>query len=107
MKWIKENWFKAGILLILALGVSGYLDHLADVRAERENMRTQERSDQLANEFSFNKCIRDANALYHTNWNLACEGEGKEENCTLPRYLAEGHNEDLAEAEEQCAKLYK
>jgi hypothetical protein len=41
------------------------------------------------------------------DWNLNCGELGKEENCSLPRYIADGIKKDYQKNQDLCIKKYK
>ena len=61
-------------------------------------------------ELSLQACLDVAYDTYKKNWNLSCPKFGlnkKDEDCTLPGYLADNISKDYKEDQELCIKKYK
>ncbi len=116
--FLKENWFKVGLIAVLLIAVIGYINYLntknslnkrkydqevADKLRERQIAETKE-AQQAA---KLQACLILADSNYDKNWELGCKGFNKESGCTLPRYLAEPLNDDYTEAKATCNSLYK
>ena len=47
-------------------------------------------------------CLQLARENYVSDWNLKCQGEKLQENCTLPSYIATGVNEKWRLEKNEC-----
>ena len=74
MNWLKENWFKVGIIiaaLILAYSIYYSLVLLPQQRASKEAL------DRALNQTNLDYCLAEADDLYTTNWANACKSYAK------------------------------
>jgi len=56
---------------------------------------------------SYQLCTFDASTMYTSNWNGDCEARGKEKNCMLPSFAADGWQEIKDNTDKQCFDTYK
>lgn len=82
----------------------------AELAAEQAQER-QERIDRMAaereREANYKQCVRLAYLNYTADWDGQCELLGKEDNCSLPRYIANEFDDDLDREKDNCIKMYK
>lgn len=83
--------------------------HLIKKAQERQaqNERMERELQRIERQRQYDLCISSAYQAYSGNWDGACEIQGKEADCTLPRYVADGIDERHAESQERCVALYK
>jgi hypothetical protein len=114
MNWIKENWFKLGILLILLFIAWTFyykLVVLPGIESNREQAQAtlkelKEKSERESIEASRNRCLSAADIDYSLNWNSACKSLGKKEDCTLPTLNANNINDFRQSSRDECYKKY-
>ncbi len=91
------------IALIIGLAILGYgfLNYQTKSLQERNEVAkdTLYRSLLLA-------CRENVYEAYTKDWNNACELKGKENSCSLPGRAAEYLNEQKADQETNCIKMY-
>ncbi len=121
-RFIKENWFKLGMMLILLLiGLSfgyyfviflpqkemerkGLLKHEQLIKeVERQEAKQKEENSRV----NLGTCLNDADKNYHETMINACQKySGNISNCTIPLYLAKQYKEDQKNAKDVCFKRF-
>lgn len=83
--WLKENWFRTGILVVL-LVVAYSIYHVLVVRPDIEvkeaaeakmQAELSESSRKAKASEDLNSCIQNAESLYSRNWNRECKSRGE------------------------------
>lgn len=71
--WLKENWFKAGILIALfVVAYSIYYTQVIKPNDEKNALVTE----RAANKKSLDTCLSDADSSYSDNWYRECKSSG-------------------------------
>lgn len=90
--WLKENWFKLGILAIgLMVAYFFWQVLVVQPRMEREERKTTEFNQKLEEETrrteaksNLDQCVADADKKYSSNWNNSCKSLGRlSERCEI------------------------
>lgn len=56
---------------------------------------------------NYEVCLRKAERDYSSNWNSQCGANGKDVDCTLPKYIADDVENSLDEDKKNCVTMYK
>jgi hypothetical protein len=117
MNWLKENWFKVGILLSVFLFIWPfyyyYILYLPDQHEKKTQQETalqlSEESRRASNERQREACLLVAQTDYIDNWASQCKSFGvnnKGKDCTLPGRNADRVEQWRKESKDECYKKY-
>lgn len=104
--FIRENWFKIAILIVVAFSLMGYFSYLNEKNALVNAKNLEEKLKRDNNELSLSFCLDDTDSLYTSSWDRACEGLDKEKDCSLPSSRADDLDNDRRLNREECFKRY-
>jgi hypothetical protein len=117
MDWLKENWFKLGIIGVLLLAAFPvYYHYVIYIPNRDEAARVSEiakesklRYEKLKADIARDNCILQADKDYSADWDRQCQHAGrnhKDKDCTLPSSLAKQLEDRRNYNQEKCYKEY-
>lgn len=117
MTWIKENWFRIAILVILLIFAWPfyyyYVLYLPEQEAKKianeEAARIREENRRSSIDRERNLCLRETEFAYVANWADQCKNFGlnnKGKDCTLPGRNADRVEQWRKDAKDECFKKY-
>jgi hypothetical protein len=73
----------------------------------QENQRLAEELNEIDRQSKIDYCLSNTYVSYSKNWDIACKGINRPNDCQLPAYRAEKLEEERIRNEELCYKRYK
>lgn len=108
-QFFKDNWFKICILVIVLVGIVGYLSFLNTVEQNKQYQQLENRIKVNSDKDALDSCLESAERVYSLDWDISCKTNGvnsKEPDCSLPNTTAD-HIEDRLQINKQnCFKQY-
>ncbi len=114
LKWLKENWFRLGILLLILIAlivVAYYFLYL--IPNQRQGEQWQQTSAQISKdaqvgtaERDYKSCLFSAQLTYDGNWSANCIDGSNTSGCKIPSAIAVALRAQLASDQDLCEKHY-
>ena len=115
MNWLKENWFKVGILaaiLVVSISVGYYYMIFLPQKEEERTKIESQKQEQLVKETKeqeakLSACITNTDTNYQTNFESYCISEGRGSNCNSIKRVNADRVEQIEKDEKaDCFKKY-
>jgi hypothetical protein len=101
-RFIKENWFKLGILIILLVLAIGYISFLDG----KNSLATAKQTQEHLNNAKLDTCLSAVEISTSALWESECKRLNKESNCALPTSLADSIDDGMRKDKDLCFKRY-
>lgn len=79
-QFLKDNWFKIALLIIILIGIIGYISYLNNAEKDKVskdfNSNYQAILEKDVNAKALKDCLEKANSDYLINWNTECTING-------------------------------
>jgi hypothetical protein len=100
----KENFDFIKTVIVVVICITTIISYQTLVSIPKHKIEAQKEKENSI-KIKYQSCVTNAYVMYSKNWNLACSDRSLEDDCNLPRIVANAFESDLEKKKTDICKV--